>query len=188
MSKQKLFLDFDGTMADSLQACCDVYNTTYNECTGFVKAIPDDCNRWDMKDICPLYTDVNELFFSNPVFFDVLKPMWLALCVLHNLSDKYDIIVTTIGTPRNIALKSDYIDKHFPMIKEKILLSTNGSTHDKTTVNMEGGIIIDDKLSNVATSNASKKYVFGRTHSWNENSPHMRLRTWLDVSKELYLK
>ena len=55
---------------------------------------------------------------------------------------------------------------------------------DKSCVDMSGGIFIDDKLSNLDTSNAKEKIVFGKEYPWNTgNTKYTRVMNWMDALK-----
>lgn len=58
---------------------------------------------------------------------------------------------------------------------------------DKSCVDMSGGIFIDDKLSNLDTSNAKEKILFGKEYPWNkDNTKYTRVMNWMHLIK--YIK
>jgi 5'(3')-deoxyribonucleotidase len=107
--------------------------------------------------------------------------------VLIELSKKYNIIVVSIGTYRNIELKSQYIEKYLPFIKESIFLAKNGSYTSKNLVNMngKGNVFIDDVVSNLNSVQVERKIAFGDIKSWNEKWNGERALNWTEVGNLL---
>jgi 5'(3')-deoxyribonucleotidase len=56
-----------------------------------------------------------------------------------------------------------------------------GCKMDKSIVNMEGAILIDDHTGNLETSNADMKISFGKRYSWNEDWKGIICQTWKEV-------
>jgi len=52
---------------------------------------------------------------------------------------------------------------------------------DKSIVDMKNAIFIDDVLSNLESSNAKYKIVFGDEYEWNITNKHGRCFNWTDV-------
>jgi 5'(3')-deoxyribonucleotidase len=182
--KTNLFLDFDLTIVDSLQAVCDVYNLKYSYHPNFNTAYWYNCDRYDLKDICPLETDIHSLF-SDKSFFENLQfinPNTKE--VIEKLCDKYNVSICSIGVPLNIHYKALWIAENLPCLKNSIFIMTNPSQDivmDKSSINMANGIIVDDVASNLDTSNAELKICFGDIFNWNENWKGERCFNWTDV-------
>ena len=86
--KQKLFLDMDSVIIDSVTAYCDVYNELYINEKGFAPANPDKNKYWDFHEICPL--EKNPLhIFSHPLFFKFVQFMPNAEETILKLKNKY---------------------------------------------------------------------------------------------------
>ena len=185
MNKQKLFLDCDGTIIDSIQAYCQTYNELYKNHSGFQPAIWYKCEQWDLKDQCNLVENVNTIF-SNELFFkycDFIDRN--TQDVIFKLNEKYQVIVCSIGTYSNISLKSQWIKYNLPFIKDSVFLVNKGCKMTKAIVNMEGAIFIDDVLSNLESSNADYKIVFGDEYKWNKTDKYKRCFNWSDIEKLL---
>ncbi len=181
MNKERLFLDFDGTIVDSIKAFCDTYNFYYEKIDGFKPADWSKVKQYNFKDQCPLVTDVQDIF-SNIYFFDKLE---FINCntfeIIKELNKEFEIHIVTIGTINNIAQKSIWIKKNLPFIKHCEFLFNNGCKMDKSIVDMKDSIFIDDVLSNLESSNAKYKIIFGDEYEWNRDSEHIRCFNWSDV-------
>lgn len=186
MEKEKLFLDFDGTIADSITAFCRLYSYLYADKIGFVLPETSKVNRWNFSDQCKLLKDSDvEKLFSNELFFNFLEFMPNAKETILKLAEKYDIYIVSIGTMQNIRWKANWLDINLPEVKNVILISNNNCEMNKSIVNMSSGILLDDNYDNLKTCNAIKRYTFGIIKSWNIWSPYKRLFNWECVGKEL---
>ena len=184
--KPKLFLDYDSVIVDSVTAFTDVYNELYINEKGFIPADPDKNKHWDFREICPL--EKNPLhIFSHPLFFKFVQFMPNAEDTIKELNDKYQIIICSLGCFDNIARKSQWIKNNMPYIKDAILLTNQGIKMDKGVVNMayEGSVFIDDVKSNLDSSNAERKILFGKKYSWNEEWTGEHCETWNDIKERL---
>lgn len=188
--KSRLFLDFDNTLVSSTKNFCETYNIIYKYNKDFTSANCELVNQWNMQDQCTLLrgeSDVLELF-ENPTFFKLLK------LINHNtyeiareLNEKYQIIVASIGTPKNLSLKALYLQENLPFIKDYILMYNSGCKMDKSIIQMNypDSIFIDDVTTNLDSSNSVNKYIFGREYPWSQTKDYMRLWTWDDIAREL---
>ena len=120
-NKLNLFLDMDGVIIDSLPAACTVYNILYQHHPNFKPAVWYKCTRWDMKDIAPLYNNINELF-SHKLFFELVQFMNPnTKDIIEQLCQQYNVHVVTIGCPTNLAYKALWLQNNLPCIKNYIL-------------------------------------------------------------------
>ncbi len=190
--KINIFLDFDGTIVNSIKAYCDVYNQKYKEHSKFKLANPDNAYEWDMRDICPLENDVSRVFdskefFDNLTFIDAYVPIYIK-----HLQNHYNIIICTIGTNYNIHHKSKWIANNLPSVKQAIYLvqtDDSGAIVDKSLPDMSGGIIIDDNIKNLDTSNAKIKILFGKEYAFNKdtNDKYIKAQNWAQLMQILEL-
>jgi 5'(3')-deoxyribonucleotidase len=184
----KLFLDFDCTIVDSVKTYCKVYNMLYKEQEGFKDACHNKVNRYDLKDQCPL-VDHQEIIFSSMDYFNHLEFMPYAREIIERLGNKYELIICSIGTLDNISYKSQWIKNNLPFIKNVILISgavgSKGIKTDKSTVNMKDSIFIDDHVENLLSSNAEIKICFGKEYEWNNIWTGQRCFNWKEVEELL---
>ena len=181
MNKRRLFIDFDSTIVNSIKAFCDTYNFYYQSIKDFKPAEWLKVEKYNFKDQCPLIRNVHDIF-EDIYFFEKLEFInYNTYEVIKELSDKFEIHITTIGTINNIAQKSIWIKKNLPFIKNCEFLFNNGCKMDKSIVDMKDSIFIDDVLSNLESSNAKYKIIFGDEYEWNRDSEHIRCFNWSDV-------
>ncbi len=62
MSKQKFFIDMDGTITNTIKAYCQTYNVLYYYHPKFKPADYNKVNAYNFSDQCPLVMDVQEIF------------------------------------------------------------------------------------------------------------------------------
>jgi len=185
MGKQNIFLDFDGTIINTIDAFCSVYNNLYINHPNFKTAEPDLVNEYNLSDECPLVENVEDIF-SNSLFFDMCEFINdNTYEVLKELNQKYKIIITSIGTPSNLAYKAKWLEAKLPFINDYILIKNSDCKMDKSIVNMDGGIIIDDMTSNLITSNAETKILFGDIYPWNNEWKGEHCKNWSEIKERL---
>ena len=188
--KRTLFLDFDGTIVDTNKAFCKYYNDFYNHLPNFKVADYNKCSEWSYSDVCPLIKNDAEKIFGEEALFSNLEFFPNAYETLEKLSKLYNLVIVSIGTYANIHHKSKWIEKNLPFIDESILLCKNKDViMDKSVVNMQDGIFIDDVQSNLDSTNASRKILFGKRFKWNENWKGEHYLNWVEVAENLaYIK
>lgn len=184
MIKQKLFLDFDCTIANSHKAYCEVYNQLYCNHKDFVPADYLKVKEWSLKDQCPL-VEHSISVFGHPKFFEILEFMPNAEEIIKELHNKYQIIICSIGTFDNISLKSQWIKNNMPYINNMILINNEGIKMDKSIVNMNESIFIDDVSSNLFSSNSEMKILYGQKFKWNENWQGLWCKDWFEIANLL---
>jgi 5'(3')-deoxyribonucleotidase len=186
---QKLFLDFDCTIVDSIKAYCEVYNKQFKDEQGYIFADYNKVARYDLKDQCHL-VDHQERIFSNEVFFQHADFMPGAEAVIQKLAQKYKIVICSIGSLDNISFKSQWIKNNMPYITDVVLISSSigssGIKMDKSVVNMVDSIFIDDHADNLFSSNAKIKICYGKEYVWNESWTGNRCFNWKEVEAALH--
>lgn len=181
--KLKLFLDFDQTIVNAVEAYCETYNNIYAHCHGFEYAEWEKIKRWDLTDQCPMHTEP-ETLFASWLFFELLNPMDdNTFEMLEEIKEFCDITICTIGTPENIIRKTQWIVDNLG-ISDMILLSQEKITMDKSVVNMEGAVFVDDSYKNLLSSNADFKICFGTTE-WNKDWSGCRVDNWSQLCSVL---
>lgn len=186
---KKLYLDFDGTVVNSVKSFCRTYHKLYKTHPDYIVPQWYLVNEWNFQDQCHLLqgtTDVEkifgmQLFFENLEFIDEYTYE-----ILKELNEQYQIIICSIGTYDNISLKSQWIKDNIPFIKDSIFLVNVNSTMNKSSVNMQDSIFIDDVAINLNSSNADLKLCFGDVKSWNKDWDGVRIFNWKGI-KELLL-
>lgn len=179
--KQHLILDFDSTIADSVKAFCDIYNSIYFKHPDFKEANHLNVNKWNLTDECPLLNGDVLPIFELDSFFSALELFPDAKEVIEELSEDYNLSICTIGTPLNLAKKTIYIANNLPIVKNQILVSKDNSFVGKSMVNMYGAIFMDDVSENLFSSNASTKIAYGVKKPWNEDWKGFWVNNWAEA-------
>jgi len=184
MSKLKLILDCDNTIINSTKAYSDVYYQLYKNHPDFVEADWTKCNNYNLSDIAPLKSKPSNIFNSK-LFFELVEPFENAVDILEILSQEFDIYICTIGNKQNIQNKLTYLEKTFPFIENILPIINLDCTMDKSMIQMENAIFVDDVYSNLITSNAPIKICYGEIKSWNEKWNGRRCSDMLDMYNQL---
>ena len=172
-----IFIDFDNTIVNSIEAFCSAYNFLYDENANWSKV-----RKWNMTDECPLSDrDMTVRIFEDGLFFQKLKFYDNKIYhILKRLSKTDNIFIVSVGSRKNLLYKKKWVLYNLPFINEKniILLSHFNDdsnvlgTIDKSEVNMENGILIDDNQDALLSSNAKYKLLYshnGIKAEWNKN-------------------
>lgn len=186
----KIFVDVDGVVIDTTGALADYYNEHYHSEEDFTEADGDKIEVWDAHDQLPLMNGEIEHIFESDYFWDNVRIKPNAQLVLEYLSTKHDVYFVSIGSSINIGKKTKFLRKHFPFVHNHIMLAMNGDmSMDKSVVNMEGGMIIDDHMSNLNSSNARFKVLFKDLgeKEWNKydvsTTPDIITKGWFELVK-----
>lgn len=178
--KPKLFLDFDGCIADSIRAIVDLYNDDFKAYPNFRYMYPDDIHTWDFAECKCAAVEIINTYFTVPRFFERLHFMKHAECILSLLSKHFDITIVSFGVPANLKLKKLWIEKNIPFAKF-IGLDSNIYS-DKSIVDMSNGIFVDDSVANLESSNASTNIIFGEYYPWNTvEKGFVRCTSWIEL-------
>lgn len=177
MRYSKIFVDFDETLTESINAIMEIVGKEYGVYS-FYKPL-----KWDFSDIYP-FLSARELEqkFDSDEFFETLKLKPYALEVLSELSKEYEISVVTVASSISLPKKKIFIEKNLPFIKEVVGISHGES---KSSVDMSGAIFFDDVEKNLNDSNATKKVLFENVPGaeWNKNWNGEKVREWPEVYK-----
>lgn len=182
---RKMFIDFDGVMVDHLDRVVQLYNKDCSNIHGFSSIRAEDIKTYNMTEMKYKTLDERLAYFEDERFFDKLPLMDGLDEAIVNLykSGLYTFSIVTMGTAHNLKLKAPYIEnsmRDLGVPVELILLDTSQYSN-KSCIDMSGGIFLDDLGSNLETSNAKTKIVFGKRKPWNEEFRGIRLLDWYDV-------
>jgi len=172
-----IFIDFDNTIVNSIEAFCGVYNFLHDEYADW-----REVRKWNMTDECPQSnTDMTVRIFEDGLFFQRLKFYDNRIYdFLETLSKTDNLHIVSVGSRKNLLYKKRWILDHLPFINEEniVLLShfddssNTLGTIDKSEINMKNGIIIDDNQDALLSSNATYKVLYshnGIKTEWNKN-------------------
>lgn len=179
---KNIFLDFDETITQTIDAFCRTYNMIYNDKEGFLMANPKEVKNWDFREQCTLLRGDDKFeIFEHDYLFENLKLFPNAREILQELSYQYNIIICTIGTFKSISKKTIWISENLPMIKDGIFIKNKCEGFDKSVVDMKNSIFIDDHEENLFISNAKLKICFGEKYNWNKGWDGIRAYNWLEI-------
>lgn len=178
-------MDFDNVLVDSTQAIVDLYNEDFQYYYGFQKIRGFDVGSYGFNELTLATKEYLDQLWNQPRFFRVVKLMPYAREVLEILSLQYDIEVATLGDPANLKQKSYFINDKFPSVIKKTHLINFAEYQEKSHIDMSDAIFIDDLPTNLVTSNAKQKFLFGDNFD-TEVCDLQRLSNWHEVLKELF--
>ena len=185
MNKLKLYIDFDNTLVNTTEAICTLYNERYKHHSSFRHARWWEVHRYDFADECHLLPlEEMHSMFEEDEFFKVVNFMPVASEITLELADYYDIYIVTIGTPKNLELKKEWLKHHMGYVKGFIGVDTN-KYKDKSSVDMSDGIHIDDVSKMLHTSNAMRRICYGDIEPWNKDWTRERCFNWYEIYREL---
>lgn len=168
--KIKLFLDFDNVVINSDKIIYDMYQKFYGH-------LADDCRgaycrslSWDYSSDFPLLFEkdpeagarIIRTFYDMDEFFDRIEITEEDIEALKLLNKSFDVFICTIGTQKNVSKKLKWLKDNIPFFTNIIGLRLNPFLHGKESVNMANSIFIDDKKTNLISSNASEKILYHR--------------------------
>lgn len=181
LNRKKLYLDVDGVIINTIRTYCHIYNVKMCGCPNFVKATWNKVTEYNFKDQCSLPHD--GFFELDEMYKDAFYMPW-AIRVIDLLKQKYEIIIVTIGTPKNIKNKKKYL-KRFIDYDDFIGVDIN-KYKDKSHIDMSDGIFVDDLSANLKTSNAERKILFGDIQVWNGDWDGEHVSDWLRLKDILW--
>ena len=175
----RVVIDLDGVVFDTIDRICALYNEDFEYYTGFTRVESTNINTWEFTELyCATPEYINQ-YFNQPRFFTGLKIMPCAKWIINKLADKYEIHFVSTGNMPNLRLKQIWKDQHFPYAR---LTGVNLDNHkDKSHIDMSNSIQLDDRSDNLKTSNAAVKICYGKVYPWNEDWQGIRCETWSEV-------
>lgn len=179
----RLFIDFDGTIVDTIERICDLYNEDFSYYDNFEPINSEDIKTWSFQELTFADSSTVNKYFTQPRFFnEYLKEMDDACDVINRLHNNGDtIIIVTTGTAPNLKLKKAWLRNHI-LFDE--FIGVDIQVHrNKDHIDMKGGIFIDDMTQNLKGSNAMYKICFGNKYNWNNDWTGIRCCNWDDVYK-----
>jgi 5'(3')-deoxyribonucleotidase len=186
ISIQKLILDFDLTIVNSIKKIVELYDTDFNLYKNYKKVHWTNINTYSFDELTLINRDIVLDYFDDHRFFYKLEYMDNAKEVLDKLKNKYELIVCSMGRQMNLYYKKEWLNNNLPYIKFEGVDLNHGN---KQSIDMSGAIILDDNIDNLHNCNADVKLIFGDKYPWNSNNPNMyhRCWNWIEVEKLLLI-
>lgn len=168
-AKTTVFLDADDTILHSSETVISILNRRY----GFDKSVTD-LKDWSYRSIAPLagqkeILDIydSDEFWKNVKFNTEFFRMFL------KERDNFNWAIATKGRSRNLELKELFIKEHLGIGGLNIsffgLLLDEETGYSKASVDMQGGIQIDDRTDSLLGTNAACRILIKnhREFYWN---------------------
>lgn len=178
-----MFLDFDGTIVNTIATITFLYNEDFKYYKNFVPIKWWEVNTWDFAECNCASAEYINTYFNQQRFFDRLTYMDWAKEVLNELKNVYDITIVSSGYSPNLKAKAIWIKENLPYCE---FIGVNLKEYkDKSHIDMSCSIFIDDSSHNLTTSNALVNICFGDVYPWNEEWTGFRCKNWNDVKNFL---
>lgn len=192
MNKPTIYLDFDECLVDTMKSFCETYNEKFKDHKEFVPSDYTNVYKYNFTDQCPLLQGTDEVhaIFDSEEFFEHLAIKDYCIDTLLDHKSYFDYHIVTIGTPKNLALKSLWISEHLPFIQNVTLMSNGINKVDKSVINMFNGdipnIFLDDHHDNLISSNANIKICMASygDREWNSKWD-LKVNNWIEFDKIL---
>ena len=160
-----------------------MYNEDYRYYPNYHYIHWTDISTWDFKECTCAKSKHIKRYFTRPQFFEEVIFMDNAKELLDRLKEKYEIIIVSMGTQPNLFGKEIWIKDNLPFAK---FIGINMEKYkDKSSIDMSGGILIDDEQRYLESSNAKEKICFGEKYEWNEEWKGKRCFNWTELERYL---
>lgn len=185
MPMQKLYVDYDGTIANTIQAIVRMYDQEFSKHPNYHQVDWSEIESWDFDELDVASREHIDKYFETEKFFQLVEFMPYADFILDKLKDFYQVCIVSMGNGDNLLLKKQWCRERLPYAE---FIGLDFSEHsDKAHIDMSDGIFVDDVSVNLDTSNAQKKICFGMKYPWNENWTGDRATNWFNLWKQIGL-
>lgn len=143
-----------------------MYNEDFKYYSDYKYILPEQVKTWDFEELDCASREYINTYFNQQRFFDRLKFMPQAYETLRKFALKGEVIIVSSGYSPNLRAKEEWCKEHLPFCQ---FIGVNLKKYkDKSHIDMNGGLFIDDSAHNLETSNAETKICFGEIYSWNK--------------------
>lgn len=178
---KNIYVDFDNTLVNSTKRICDLYNEDFQYYPKYRKVNWWEIETYQFKELNCAAIEYLLEYFGQPRFFRDLEIMDNAYEILTRLINMgYTINIVSMGTTQNLKLKEKWIYENLPY-KVKFIPIDFRCFNDKSHINMSDGILIDDEMRYLNSSNAKTKICFGDIYEWNKEWKGVRCANWNDI-------
>lgn len=182
--KYKLIFDFDNTIVNATKKIVELYDTDFWKYKNYKPIHWTEINTYGFKELNLINEKIVLDYFDDHRFFINLEYMENAKEVLDELSSIYEIHICSLGRKMNLHHKNEWIKKNIPYAN---FIGVDLSLGDKSSVDMSGGIVLDDNIEMLHSTNADIKVIYGDIYPWNENNiyNYPRCYNWYEFKKFL---
>ena len=177
----KIFIDIDGVLWNTAKSIVTLYNKKYSHNGKWEEAM-----EWNFSPAIPQGTSekiIDELFASYEIYKGN-HTVEGAVEYINKLNTEFDnVYFCTVGKNINNSQKLKMLKRLVPTVKVITISFPEEVFADKSMINMEGSIFIDDHSKNLSSSNAKYKILFEPygEKNWNKGYEGRRLKSWEEV-------
>lgn len=172
---KRIAIDMDEVIADAVDKHLKLYNRDFND-----NIMLSDLQGKKLRDIRP-HRENNILeYFTDPTFFSDLKVIDDSQEVIRELSDTYEIFITTAAmeVPASFTAKYEWLKQHFPFIPDMNFVFCG----DKSIIHAD--YLIDDH------SRHFKRFIgqgilYTAPHNIHETG-YVRVNNWKEVREYFF--
>lgn len=186
--KYELFCDFDSTAVNSIKRLVEMLNEKFSK-----DLLWSNIKMYSATDLFPEATREDVIgSFAHKDFFNGLEIFDGFINVIEKYSNNFNYHIATIGTKDNLENKEKWMGHNFKFKYKYDRIEKDGI--GKSSVDMLNGILIDDHIDNLRSSNAKIKILYkgGIETDWNTineqseiDKSFMIADNWIEVDKIL---
>ncbi|TYP73339.1 5' nucleotidase, NT5C type [Paenibacillus methanolicus] len=167
---KRIAIDMDEVIADFNTKHLSVFNRDYKE-----NLTVRDLMGTRLRELRPQWKQEILAYLNDPLFFRDLDVMKDSQTVIKELSERYEIFITTAAMefPSSFAAKYEWLKEHFPFIPEMNFVFCG----DKSIIRAD--YLIDDNARHFQRFNG-QGILFSAPHNLNETG-YVRVENWLEV-------
>lgn len=170
-----IMVDLDSTIIDTSQTIINLYNK-YNPNN---KIKYTENHNWNFEPMIKTKEQLSELFklFNSEYFYDEVIFKENALEVVHDLCEKYKVIICTKHNESRKPITSKFIKRMFP--KAELKFVDNFSDKGK----IECDVAIDDKPESLNSFNDTVLKICFGDYVWNKSWDGVKMVSWLEIKE-----
>ena len=170
-----IMVDLDSTIIDTSQTIINLYNK-YNPNN---KIKYTENHNWNFEPMIKTKEQLSELFklFDSEYFYDEVIFKENALEVVHDLCEKYKVIICTKHNESRKPVTSKFIKRMFP--KAELKFVDNFSDKGK----IECDVAIDDKPESLNSFNDTVLKICFGDYVWNKSWDGVKMTNWLEIKE-----
>lgn len=173
---KRIAIDMDEVMADFNTKHLALFNRDFNE-----KVTLEDLNGKKLRELRPELKKEIVNYLHDPTFFRDLGVMKDSQEVIKELSEHYEIFITTAAMefPSSFTAKYEWLKEHFSFLNEMniVFCGNKGIIH--------ADYLIDDNIKHAKTF-SGQFILFSSPHNMNETD-YVRVNNWQEV-RDYFLK
>ena len=172
---KRIAIDMDEVLADFIPKHLSLYNKKFNE-----DITVEDLEGIKLRELRPDQAKEIHSFITEPTFFRDLGVMKDSQEVIKELSEHYEIFITTAAMefPTSFTAKYEWLNEHFDFLDDMNFVFCG----DKSIINAD--YLIDDNVRHFKRF-VGEGILFTSPHNINETG-YTRVNNWLEV-REYFL-